>query len=302
MERRQLEYFVAVVDHGGFGRAAEAVHVTQPSLSQAINALEKDLNVTLFHRLGRKVKLTSAGEALLPPARQVLRDHAVARAAVAKVRGGYDGTLDIASTPTVAAHPLSVLLGAFARTYPGVSVRITDCDVPGGAAAVVGGGECELGVIRLPEAGPGGLVSTSLGQQEFYIVLPPDHPDPGKGPAELSMLGDLPLIVTPPGTSSHKRLQDALAIANVTEPNIVVETIYRATIVNLVVAGVGASFLPRHMALDAARLGAHVLETTPKVSHEIGIVRRNGPMSPAAKAFVDLAITMAPFGGEGELP
>jgi DNA-binding transcriptional LysR family regulator len=301
MERRQLEYFIAVVDQGGFGRAAEAVHVTQPSLSQAINALEKDLGVTLFHRLGRKVKLTSAGEALLPPARQVLRDHAVARAAVAKVRGGYDGTLDIASTPTVAAHPLSALLGAFVQRYPGVSVRITDCDVPGGATAIVGGGECELGVLRLPEVA-GGLVSTSLGHQAFYLVLPPQATDPGRGPAELSLLGELPLIVTPPGTSSRKRLEEALAIANVTDPHIVVETIYRATIVNLVAAGVGASFLPRHMALDAARLGARVLETTPRVAHEIGIVRRNGPMSPAAKAFVDLAIEMAPFGDEGELP
>ncbi|GAB7003086.1 LysR substrate-binding domain-containing protein [Nocardioides sp. AN3] len=301
MERRQLEYFIAVVDNGGFSRAAEAQHVTQPSLSQAINALEKDLDVTLFHRLGRQVKLTSAGEALLAPARQVLRDHAVARAAVANVRGGYSGTLDIASTPTVAAHPLSAVLGAFRKRYPGVSVRITDCDVPGGATAIVGGGQCEIGVVRLPKEN-GGLVSTSLGQQVYYLVLPPEAPVPPPGPAELSLLGQLPLIATPPGTSSRERLQDALAIANVTEPNIVVETIYRATIVNLVAAGVGASFLPRHMALDAARLGAHVLETSPQVAHEIGIVRRNGPLSPAAKAFVDLAIEMAPFGLEGELP
>jgi len=301
VERRQLEYFVAVVDHGGFGRASEAVHVTQPSLSQAIAALEKDLGVTLFHRLGRKVKLTAAGEALLAPARQVLRDHAVARAAVARVRGGYDGTLDIASTPTVAAHPLTALLGRFVQLYPGVRVRITDCDVPGGAAAIVGGGQCEIGVVRLPSATTG-LQAISLGQQVFYLVLPPDSPDPGPGPVELSVLGELPLIATPPGTASRKRLDDALAIASVDQPRIVVETIYRASITKLVAAGVGASLLPRHMAQEAAELGARVVETTPKVAHEIGIVRREGPLSPAARAFVDLAVEMAPFGAEGEEP
>ncbi|MFD1247097.1 LysR family transcriptional regulator [Nocardioides ginsengisoli] len=301
MERRQLEYFVAVVDNGGFGRASEAVHVTQPSLSQAIAALEKDLGVTLFHRLGRKVKLTAAGEALLAPARQVLRDHAVARAAVAKVRGGYDGTLDIASTPTVAAHPLTALLGRFSQLYPGITVRITDCDVPGGAAAIVGGGQCEIGVVRLPAA-TAGLQAIALGQQVFYLVLPPDSPDPGPGPVELSVLGELPLIATPPGTASRKRLEEALAIANVAEPRIAVETIYRATIPKLVAAGVGASLLPRHMAQEAAELGAHVVGTTPVVAHEIGIVRREGPLSPAARAFVDLAVEMAPFGAEGEEP
>lgn len=301
MERRQLEYFVAVVDHGGFGRASEAVHVTQPSLSQAIAALEKDLGVSLFHRLGRKVKLTAAGEALLSPARQVLRDHAVARAAVAKVRGGYDGTLDIASTPTVAAHPLTALLGRFSQLYPGINVRITDCDVPGGAAAIVGGGQCEIGVVRLPAATTG-LQAIALGEQEFFLVLPPDSPDPGSGPVELSVLGELPLIATPPGTASRKRLDDSLAIANVTEPRIVVETIYRATIPKLVAAGVGASLLPRHMAQEAAQLGARVVGTTPTVAHEIGIVRREGPLSPAARAFIDLALEMAPFGAEGEEP
>ncbi|GAA4093727.1 LysR family transcriptional regulator [Nocardioides kongjuensis] len=301
MERRQLEYFVAVVDQGGFGRASEAVHVTQPSLSQAIAALEKDLGVTLFHRLGRKVKLTAAGEALLAPARQVLRDHAVARAAVAKVRGGYDGTLDIASTPTVAAHPLTALLGRFSQLYPGINVRITDCDVPGGAAAIVGGGQCEIGVVRLPAATTG-LQAIALGEQEFFLVLPPDSPDPGPGPVELSVLAELPLIATPPGTASRKRLDDSLAIANVTEPRIVVETIYRATIPKLVAAGVGASLLPRHMAQEAAELGARVVATTPAVAHEIGIVRREGPLSPAARAFIDLALEMAPFGAEGEQP
>ena len=74
MDLRQLSYVVAVVDHGGFTRAAEALHVAQPSLSQAIKALETEVGFALFDRVGRQVRLTAAGRALLPAARQALHD------------------------------------------------------------------------------------------------------------------------------------------------------------------------------------------------------------------------------------
>ncbi|MGH3631406.1 MAG: LysR family transcriptional regulator, partial [Sciscionella sp.] len=74
MERRQLEYFLAVVDHGGFTAAATELHVAQPSLSHSIKTLERELGAELFHRLPRGVRLTSAGEALVAHARRVLRD------------------------------------------------------------------------------------------------------------------------------------------------------------------------------------------------------------------------------------
>ncbi|MGW0846059.1 SUMF1/EgtB/PvdO family nonheme iron enzyme [Streptomyces sp. NPDC002787] len=74
MERRQLEYFIAVVEHGGFTAAAMALHVAQPSLSHAIRSLERECGGRLFHRLPHGVALTAAGEALVRPARQVLRD------------------------------------------------------------------------------------------------------------------------------------------------------------------------------------------------------------------------------------
>lgn len=294
MERRQLEYFVAVVDHGGFHRAAEAVHVSQPSLSQAIGSLEKDLGTPLFHRLGRKVKLTAAGEALLPPARQVLRDHAVARAAVARVRGRYDGDLDLATTPTLAVHPLTQILGQFADRYPGVRVNITDLDVPGGANAIVGGGSCEVGLVRLPLPPASTLRVTSLLREAFCLLLPPGS-TVEDDPVDLSILGELPLITTPLGSSSRTGLHEALTLAGVGSPTIAVETIYRVTIPSLVGAGVGAAFLPERIAEDAERMGARKVRTTPTIWRETALVYRDGPLSPAAAAFVDLAVELAPF-------
>ncbi len=294
MERQQLEYFVAVVDYGGFSRASEAVHVAQPSLSKGIGALERNLGTPLFHRLGRKVALTSAGEALLAPARQILRDHATADAAVARVRGVYDGTLDLATTPTLAVHPLTAILGRFRQLYPQVSVRIAESDVPGGPAVVVGGGKSELGLVELPVPGAS-LVSTRLLKQTFYLVLPPDGASPRTQTVDLSILGDLPLITTPPGTSSRTRLERALSVGRVGTASIVLETIYRATIPSLVAAGVGAALLPDHNAADALAIGARVFRTQPRVDREVGLVRRSGPLSPSAEALLEVATDMAPF-------
>src|SRR4051812_34312071 len=105
MDLRQLEYVVGVVDHGGFTRAATALHVAQPSLSQSVRTLERELGVELFHRVGRRAVLSAAGAAFVDGARQVLRDVATTRAAVAAVAGVEAGALDLVSLPTLTVEP-----------------------------------------------------------------------------------------------------------------------------------------------------------------------------------------------------
>src|ERR1043165_983563 len=107
MDLRQLSYFLAVVDEGTFTAAAAAVAVAQPSLSQAVRSLEAELGTPLFHRLGRAVRLTAAGDALVEPARQTLRDIDTARAAVEAVAGLMGGCLELAALPTLAADPVA---------------------------------------------------------------------------------------------------------------------------------------------------------------------------------------------------
>src|SRR6478672_6950180 len=102
MEIRQIEYVVGVVEHGGFTRAADALHVTQPALSEGIARLEAELGVTLFHRVGRRAVLSAAGDAFLEPARQLLRDRSVLTTSVAAVVGLDAGRLDLVALPTLA--------------------------------------------------------------------------------------------------------------------------------------------------------------------------------------------------------
>src|ERR1700677_5090398 len=124
MDSHRLRHFVAVVDHGGFTAAAQAVFVSQPALSLAVKELEAELGVAVFTRNGRKVQLTSAGRALLGPARQVLRDLETGEAAVAAVAGLTAGNLTMASLPPLAADPVAPLVGAFRRRFPGIQIDL----------------------------------------------------------------------------------------------------------------------------------------------------------------------------------
>jgi DNA-binding transcriptional LysR family regulator len=285
VDRRQLRCFVAVVDHGGFSRAADELGVAQPSLSQSIAALEKKIGVELFHRLGRGVRLTAAGEALLEPVRQILRDFTVAEDSVARVGALAGGTLDVAAIPTL-VQPLAELVGVFRRDHPEVVVRAPEVSAVDGVESAVAAGVCELGLTELPCSAED-LRSIELGRQPFQLVLPPSSEV--VDPFPLRRFDRLRFVATPTGTSSRSRLDEALAHTRAGAADVCVETGHRDALIALVLAGAGAAFLPEPMAADARKLGAAVASTTPVISRRYGIVHRPAPLSPAAQAFVGLA-------------
>lgn len=177
MDLRRLTYFLAVVDEGGFTSAAKAVFVSQPALSLAIKELEHELGTELFERLGRKVRLTSAGEALVGPARQALRDVETGRAAVEAVAGRRGGTLSLASLPTLAAHPMADLVGRFCRRYPDVAVDLSAPEDTAELVDLLRTGQCELGIGE--ETGlPTDLRTVPVEVQRLLVILPPGSPGP----------------------------------------------------------------------------------------------------------------------------
>src|SRR5215211_3907779 len=128
MELHQVRYALAVVDPGTFTAAAAACFVAQPSLSHAIATLERELGVELFHRIGRRITLTAAGEAFVPPAREALRAVDTVRAEVDAVVGIVAGHLDLVALPTLAVDPVAPLVGAFRSRHPAVTVRLAHPD------------------------------------------------------------------------------------------------------------------------------------------------------------------------------
>jgi DNA-binding transcriptional LysR family regulator len=287
MERRQLEYFLAVVQYGGFTSAGRRLRVAQPSLSQAIRTLERDLGAPLFHRVGHGVTLTPAGEALVRPAHQVLRDLATARSSVENVSGLMGGRLDIVALTTLAVDPLADFVGRFRTLYPLVDVRITDPEHDSAVAGMVRSGESELGLTE-GQGDLDGLRSLQLEAQEYLAVLPPDYEPPRSAPLSVSELAAMPLVATPNGTAMRSLVDHALTVRG-KPPRVAVETTHRAAIVPLVLAGAGASLLPRAIAEDAGRRGAVVTITSPRLVRTVRLMWRNQPLSPAAAAFVNLA-------------
>jgi len=302
MDSRKLAQFVAVVDHGGFTAAADAIGASQPALSIAVRELESELGVALFDRIGRRVRLTAAGDALVGPARQVLRDLATGRAAVAGVAGAAAGLLTVASLPTLAADPLAGLVGRFRQRHPGVVVDLAAPEDSSDLLAMVRDGRREVGVTEAGEPADD-LTAHVIGEQPLSLILPRVlarglAPQTGgrrggarpKGPpvVALTRLTEVPFVATPPGTSTRRLLDEGFAAVGAT-PSVAVVTAQRDAVIPLVVAGAGAALVPAPLATAAAASGVVVARPTPAVVRQIAVVHRQGPQSPAADHFVALA-------------
>jgi LysR family transcriptional regulator, carnitine catabolism transcriptional activator len=286
VDARQLTAFLAVVEHGTVTRAAPAVHVSQPALSQTVRALELELGTPLFHRIGRRLVLTAAGDALVAPARQVVRDLDLARRAVVDVAGIAGGTLDLAVLPTLAVDPAARLVGAFRVAHPGVTVRLTSPEGTSDALGRVADGRAELALTDA-ETAPS-LVVHALGEQRFRAVFPPGSAPQRAKTIKVAALTGVPMVTTPPGTSSRRVLERAFELAGAL-PVIAVEAGPREAILPLVLAGAGAALVPAPLAEEAASLGADVRNVDPPLTRAVTLAHRDAPLSPAAAAFVAMA-------------
>jgi LysR family carnitine catabolism transcriptional activator len=284
MDRRHLEYFLAVADCGGFTNASHVLRIAQPSLSQAIKNLESELGVELFRRLPQGTRLTSAGERLIGPARQTLRDFATVQAVVTGIRTLEVGQLEIAALPGLAEAPLAPLLGRFHAEYPNVAVRIRDpksADILG----LVRSGEVDLAVALIAPP-PGELLALKLPPLPIFVAMPPGcgH-DPGS-PVTAAELQEIGLMV---GTTAKHITMRILAEIDVT-PRITVETDFREILIPLVLEGFGACLVTGAIADDAAARGAVICRLDPEPhSHEQVIVYRRGDPSPTVRTFIEAA-------------
>jgi DNA-binding transcriptional LysR family regulator len=284
MDVRQLQYFLAVVDHGSVHRAAKELFVAQPSISQALRALERDLGTELFNRTGRRLVLTPAGQLLIDPARDVLRGMDLARATVAAVEGLRGGRLLISAMPSQAVSPLAGMIGRFAARYPEVEVVVRAAATPPEVLDAVRMGAVELGVLGAavpPE--PPGMVVSPLATQRFVLVAAGTDDLPTREPVPPSDLAGCRLIVGQRGTVMRRAADDILRASD--NCRIAVEVEHREAVLPLVLAGVGVAVLSeswRQLALDA---GAVVRDLDSAEVLHVCLVRRVGRLSPAAREF-----------------
>ncbi|ROT33139.1 LysR family transcriptional regulator [Micromonospora sp. HM5-17] len=297
MDARQLEYFLAVVDHGGFSRAAKAMFVAQPSLSQAIRALERDLGSELFHRIGRRVVLTGAGRALIAPARQVVRGLELARATVAAVQDLRSGRVEIAAMPSATVEPLSTVVRRFTGRHPGVSVRIRSAPRAHTVLEMVRTGTAEIGLLASRDAPRLDTVAVyPAGRHRLVLVTPGNGPFPAGTPVRYEQLAGHRLIVGEPGTGMRDLVEEIRAAG--IEVTIVVESENREAFLPLVLGGVGLAVVADSWSRLAQRSGALVLDLEPAAHLEVAFVTRKAPLTPAAAAFLAAASAVTGAGDD----
>ncbi|MEU2435472.1 LysR family transcriptional regulator [Streptomyces rubradiris] len=293
MNRQQLEYFLAVAEHGSLGHAAVAAGVSQPSLSQALGTLEKEMGAALVRRVRRGAVLTPAGHAFVPHARLLLRELRRTGEVIGGLDGGPAGDLDLVTTPVLAVDPCAPLLGRFRGLHPEVRVRVQvtdrDAEVPG----MLADGRAEVGLAYLP-LDTDGIVVRALAEHEIMAVFPPDEPPP-PDPLPVRWLAGRETV----GVTGHSRQRalvgDHLAAHGV-RLRVTVEVAHREMVVPLVLAGAGMSFLAGKVARWAAGQGARVRRLDPPLRQRYGLAYVPGRLSPAARALAGLAV--APDGGE----
>ncbi|GAA2894480.1 transcriptional regulator CynR [Pseudonocardia halophobica] len=284
MDARHLRYFLAVVDHGGFHRAAEALSVGQPTLTQAVAALERELRTALFHHVGADVVLTEAGRALVGPAREVGHGLEVARAAVEAVEGLRAGRVEIVATPSEAVSPLAGTIARFCAAYPQVRVVVRAAFTADEVITAVRSGATELGLLA--SARPihaTGLDLHPVARQRFVLVTAPESGL--AGPVRPDQLEGRRLIGGPPATTMRS-VVDGLERHGAV---IAAECEHREAILPLVLAGVGMAVLPDSWRELAERAGARVVELEPPAHLDIAYVSRTGAVTAAARTFLEQA-------------
>ena len=194
MEIRQLTYFVTVAEELGFGRAAERLHIVQPAVSQQIRRLERELGVLLFDRSSRYVRLTAAGERLLPEARAVLAAAGRVRQVAADVAVGAGGILRVGTSQGLGER-LDRTLEELRKTAPGLQVRLISAPAAE-RIAQVRSGELDAAFVRAVTAAPG-IELLPTWQDPLTIALPATHPLAAQPTIQLAQLSAIPLRLAP---------------------------------------------------------------------------------------------------------
>ncbi|MFN3420458.1 MAG: selenium metabolism-associated LysR family transcriptional regulator [Armatimonadota bacterium] len=208
----QLEVFCAVAELRSFSRAAEAMFVSQPTVTSHITALEKRLGVKLFDRTTRKVKLTPAGELLYKHAKALLTEHEVMLQELSQFQGGLIGKLVFGASTIPAHYLLPPLMAKFCRQFPQARLimRVSDS---GQVLENVLSGELEMGVIGMRQDVPS-LKFIPLWSDEIVLIVHPEHEWAKRGFVPIKELSTQPFVFREEGSGTRKIFEQFLAQHN----------------------------------------------------------------------------------------
>ncbi|MGW1028775.1 LysR family transcriptional regulator [Streptomyces sp. NPDC002577] len=281
MQFQQLQYFVAVAETRHFTRAAELVHVAQPSLSQQIRALERELGADLFLRARGNIALTDAGEALLPLARRILADADTARQEVQELAQLRRGRLRLGATPSLCTGLLPEVLRRYHERYPGIQLMIEESGSHDLVRELARGAlDLALVVLPLPTPSPA-LTTVEVLREDLVVVSSPDAPAPGRGGrVRIADLEGERLVMFRHGYDLRE-LTVAACRAEGFEPEFAVEGGEMDAVLGFVRAGLGVAVVPHMVAERAGGLRVTPL-ARPGLHRTIALAHRSDVAPPRA--------------------
>ena len=284
MDLRALRYFVEVVRQNGFTRAAGVLHVTQPTISKMVKALEDELGGPLLQREGRAVRLTDAGKVVYERGLVLLDDARLLRQEVAEVDGIARGELTVGIMPT-AGHYMAPVIALFQKRHPGVTLQVDEQGAHAQRQALLDGKlDMTLGLITQPDPE---LETMTIARQTTRVAMAAHRVQDADKPVRWRDLKDLPFVLYASGFALHQAVLDHCEAAGFT-PQIRLQSRYWDFIGDLVAQDVGIAVMFEHVIAryDPAKVASRPL-IDPALGWDVVVMWRRGYMSRAARAWLE---------------
>jgi len=279
VDTRQVEYAIAVADELSFTRAAQRVYAGQSTVSAGVRALEKELGAALFERDQRGVRITPAGEAILPVLRELADAEARARAA-ADPRGELRGLLRMGMFTSISSMAVPRVIGAFHRANPLVELRLRGTS--GGSGELlesVRRGRVDLSLFGLPASAAPGLAVHRLATTPYRVILSEDHPLAQRTEIEVAEIAAEHFVDTPVGFGNRDVLDSALAARGIVR-DIRAEVTETSAIPVFVATGLGIAVLPELIFTPVD--GVVSVALAEQIDWDLSIISPRSPSAPAA--------------------
>lgn len=288
MEIHQLRYFVAVVEEGNFSRAAERMHVAQPSLSQQIQKLEAEIGQPLFDRLARRVTVTEAGYGLLPFARKILNELVQAQRFVNDCHSEPAGAITVGIIPTIAPYIVEPLFRAAAAAHPGLTVNILE-DVTESLVRASENGGIDLAIVSTCRQKTG-IHLEACAKDRLLVALPDRHRLAGRRQIGWDQLKNESILMLHESHCLSQQIRRWCA-ENGLRTNAPAHALQLSTLLAMVAAGLGVALTPA-IAIPHERAAGCTFKTLarPTPEREINLLRNPARyQTKAAAAFCEVA-------------
>ncbi|TFF41143.1 transcriptional regulator CynR [Pseudomonas sp. RIT623] len=290
MLARHVHYFLAVAEHHSFTRAAAALHVSQPALSQQVRQLEDSLGAQLFDRSGRSTRLTDAGEVYLRHARAALQALQQGQRALHDVADLSEGLLRLAVTPTFTAYLVGPLVEAFHRRYPNIRLSVRELSQEQMEALLLAD-ELDVG-IAFEQANAQDIEARPLLVETLALVVGDGHPLAQQATINAQALGRESLILLASEFATREQI-DRYCRQHAIQPRILMEANAISAVLEVVRRTSLSTLLPAAIASEADGLSALALEPWPLERTAALLQRRGSYQSAAARAFIEVANELA---------